>query len=178
MMRGGARSGILPSMIPTDDSLQSLARGIGERLLARRQWVATAESCTGGLIAKLLTDIPGSSGWFERGLVTYSNQAKQELLGVAEETVRRASAVSAETVQQMVQGMLKAAPVQWAVAVSGIAGPGGGSPGKPVGTVWIGWGGAGAAVSCSRYLFAGDRDAVRRCTAQAALQGLGVLLQA
>jgi nicotinamide-nucleotide amidase len=165
-------------MIPTDDALQTLARAIGERLLERGQWIATAESCTGGLIAKLFTDIAGSSGWFERGLVTYSNTAKQELLGVAADTLQRAGAVSAETVQQMVQGLLKAAPVQWEVAVSGIAGPGGGSPSRPVGTVWIGWGAAAMASSSSRFLFGGDRDAVRRYTAQAALQGLQALLQA
>ena len=164
--------------IPSDESLQSLARAIGERLLARGQWLATAESCTGGLIAKLCTDIAGSSTWFERGLVTYSNAAKRELLGVPADTLDEAGAVSAATVQEMVRGLLKAAPVQWAVAVSGIAGPGGGSADKPVGTVWIGWGGSGVAASSGRFLFDGDRDAVRRRTAQAALQGLEALLQA
>lgn len=164
--------------IPDDASLQLLARTIGERLLARGQWFGTAESCTGGLIAKLCTDIAGSSGWFERGLVTYSNAAKQELLGVSADTLQRAGAVSAETVQEMVQGLLRAAPVQWAVAVSGIAGPGGGSADKPVGTVWISWGGSDVAVSASRFLFEGDRDAVRRRSAEVALLGLDVLLQA
>ncbi|HWY25262.1 MAG TPA: CinA family protein [Nevskia sp.] len=161
---------------PDDVTLQALARAAGEKLLARQQWLATAESCTGGLIAKLCTDIAGSSRWFERGLVTYSNAAKQDLLGVPAEVVQRAGAVSAETVQAMVQGMLAHAPVQWAIAVSGIAGPDGGTPEKPVGTVWIGWGGSEVAVSCSRFLFAGDRDAVRRLSAQAALQGLLDLL--
>jgi len=165
-------------MIPSDECLQSLVRVIGERLLARGQWIATAESCTGGLIAKLCTDIAGSSAWFERGLVTYSNAAKRELLGVPSDTLDNTGAVSADTVQEMVRGLLKAAPVQWAVAVSGIAGPGGGSADKAVGTVWIGWGGTGVAASSSRFLFGGDRDAVRRCTAQAALRGLEVLLQA
>lgn len=164
--------------IPDDASLQLLARTVGERLRARGQWFGTAESCTGGLIAKLCTDIAGSSAWFERGLVTYSNAAKQELLGVSADTLQRAGAVSAETVQEMVQGLLRAAPVQWAVAVSGIAGPGGGSADKPVGTVWIGWGGSEVAVSASRYLFEGERDAVRRRSAEAALLGLDVLLQA
>ncbi|MDB5973694.1 MAG: hypothetical protein JWR07_454 [Nevskia sp.] len=162
--------------ITDDEYLQSLARTIGERLLARGQWFGTAESCTGGLIAKLCTDIAGSSAWFERGLVTYSNAAKQELLGVSADTLQRAGAVSAETVQEMVQGLLRAAPVQWAVAVSGIAGPGGGSADKPVGTVWIGWGGSETAVSVSRFVFEGDRDAVRRRSAGAALQGLLALL--
>ncbi len=164
--------------IPDDESLQSLARTIGERLLARGQWIGTAESCTGGLIAKLFTDIAGSSGWFERGLVTYSNDAKHELLGVSSDTLQRAGAVSVETVQEMVQGLLRAAPVQWAVAVSGIAGPGGGSADKPVGTVWIGWGGTDVAVSVSRFLFEGDRDAVRRHSAAAVLEGLQQLLGA
>lgn len=158
--------------IPDDTTLQTLARSAGEKLLARGQWLATAESCTGGLIAKLCTDIPGSSKWFERGLVTYSNAAKQELLGVPAEVIERAGAVSAETVQAMVQGTLAHAPVQWAVAVSGIAGPDGGSAEKPVGTVWIGWGGAGVAAACSRFRFEGDRDAVRRLSARAALEGL------
>lgn len=164
--------------IPDDASLQLLARAISERLLARGQWFGTAESCTGGLIAKLCTDIAGSSAWFERGLVTYSNAAKRELLGVSADTLQRAGAVSAETVQEMVQGLLRVAPVQWAVAVSGIAGPGGGSADKPVGTVWIGWGGGEVAVSASRFLFEGDRDAVRRRSAEAALLGLEALLQA
>jgi nicotinamide-nucleotide amidase len=162
----------------SDHALQTLARRLGEKLLARGEWLATAESCTGGLIAKLCTDSAGSSKWFERGLVTYSNAAKQELLGVPAETIQRAGAVSAETVQAMVQGMLAHAPAQWAVAVSGIAGPDGGTADKPVGTVWIGWGGADVAASCSRFPFAGDRDAVRRHSAAAALQGLLGLLDA
>lgn len=161
---------------PDDAALQALARTAGERLLAHRQWLATAESCTGGLIAKLCTDIAGSSKWFERGLVTYSNAAKQELLGVPAEVIQRAGAVSAETVQAMVQGMLARAPAQWAIAVSGIAGPDGGTPEKPVGTVWIAWAGSAVAASCSRFLFQGDRDTVRRLSAQAALEGLLALL--
>ena len=162
--------------VPTDVALQTLARQAGERLLARGQWLAAAESCTGGLIAKLCTDIPGSSRWFERGLVTYSNAAKQELLKVPAAVIESGGAVSAATVCAMAQGLLAAAPVQWALAVSGIAGPDGGSADKPVGTVWIGWGGAQVAVSCSRFLFGGDRDAVRRLSAEAALQGLLNLL--
>ncbi len=160
----------------SDEALQALARDAGDKLLARRHGLATAESCTGGLIAKLCTDIAGSSRWFERGLVTYSNAAKQELLDVPAEVIARAGAVSAETVQAMVQGVLGRTPVQWAVAVSGIAGPDGGTAEKPVGTVWIGWGGAGVAVSCSRFRFDGDRNAVRRLSARAALEGLLVLL--
>jgi nicotinamide-nucleotide amidase len=156
----------------SDESLQALARQAGERLLARGQWLAAAESCTGGLIAKLCTDIPGSSRWFERGLVTYSNAAKQELLKVPAAVIEAAGAVSAATVCAMAQGLLAAAPVQWALAVSGIAGPDGGSADKPVGTVWIAWAGADVSVSASLFQFAGDRDAVRRLSAAAALEGL------
>ena len=161
---------------PDDQVLQALANALGERLRARAEWLATAESCTGGLIAQLCTDIPGSSGWFERGLVTYSNTAKEDLLGVPAEVIASAGAVSGETVQAMVHGLLMQAPVQWAIAVSGVAGPDGGTADKPVGTVWIGWGGRDVAVSCSRLLFGGDRDAVRRLSAQAALRGLLDLL--
>jgi nicotinamide-nucleotide amidase len=161
-----------------DAALETLARAIGARLLARGEWLATAESCTGGLIAKLLTDIPGSSVWFERGLVTYSNRAKQQLLAVPGETLETFGAVSAPTALAMAKGLLAAAPVQWTVAVTGIAGPDGGTAEKPVGTVWIGWAGAGAAPSASRFRFAGGRDAVRRASAAAALAGLSALLEA
>lgn len=159
-----------------DSALQSLAGEVGQRLLARGEWLATAESCTGGLISKLLTDVAGSSAWFERGLVTYSYSAKEQLLGVPEAVLQGSGAVSAETVQAMVQGLLLAAPAQWGIAVSGIAGPSGGTPDKPVGTVWIGWGGAAVAASCSRFQFPGGRDAVRRQAARAALEGLLQLL--
>jgi nicotinamide-nucleotide amidase len=162
--------------VPGDAALQALALGVSGRLLVRKEWLATAESCTGGLVAKLCTDIAGSSHWFERGLVTYSNAAKQELLGVPAEAIQRAGAVSAESVQAMVQGLLAHAPVHWAIAISGIAGPDGGTPDKPVGTVWIAWAGKTVAASCSRFRFAGDRDAVRRLSAQAALEGLLALL--
>jgi nicotinamide-nucleotide amidase len=162
---------------PDDNLLQALAQQVAQRLLARHEWLATAESCTGGLIAKLLTDGAGSSAWFERGLVTYSNASKEQLLGVPAEVLQASGAVSAEAVQAMVQGLLLAAPVQWGIAVSGIAGPAGGTPEKPVGTVWIGWGGAAVAGSVSRFLFAGDRDAVRRQAAQKALEGLLDLLR-
>ena len=149
---------------------------VAKALLARGEALATAESCTGGLIAKLLTDIPGSSRWFERGLVTYSNEAKRELLGVPKETIEAQGAVSAATVIAMADGLLTRAPVQWTISVSGIAGPDGGSPGKPVGTVWIGWAGRSIATAASRFVFAGDREAVRAQAADAALTGLLALL--
>lgn len=162
----------------SEETCAHLARELGRQLLARGEALATAESCTGGLIAKLLTDIPGSSRWFERGLVTYSNEAKRELLGVPRETIDAQGAVSAATVIAMAEGLLARAPVAWTLSVSGIAGPDGGTPDKPVGTVWIGWAGRGLATSASRSVFAGDREAVRRQSAAAALQGLLDLIAA
>ena len=145
---------------------------IAALLLARGEWLATAESCTGGLIATRCTDIAGSSGWFERGLVSYSNRAKQELLGVAPELIGRHGAVSEETVLAMAEGLLARAPVQHAISVSGIAGPGGGSAEKPVGTVWIAWASRDGEALAQRYRFDGERGAIREQAALAALQGL------
>ncbi len=147
-------------------------------LIARKQRLAVAESCTGGMIAEWLTDLAGSSAWFDCGLVTYSNTAKHRLLGVSEETLAQHGAVSAATVLAMTQGLLARSGVDWTLAVSGIAGPDGGTADKPVGTVWIGWQGVHAAPSCSRFLFASDRTAVRRQAALAALDGLQVLIDA
>lgn len=158
------------------DSIATQVLALATRLLARNEAMATAESCTGGLIAKLLTDVPGSSRWFERGIVSYSNAAKQELLGVPAATIAAHGAVSAATVLAMAEGLLARAPVQWTVSVSGIAGPDGGTPDKPVGTVWIGWAGTGIVPAASRFVFAGDRAAVREQTVVAALQGLLDLL--
>lgn len=151
---------------------QVLVAQIAERLLARGQWLATAESCTGGLIAKLLTDRAGSSAWFERGVVSYSNAAKSELLGVPAEVLDVNGAVSEATASAMAQGLRAQAPVQWGVAVTGIAGPGGGSQDKPVGTVWLAWIDARGRVEAECRRFDGDRDAVRQQTAQRALEGL------
>ncbi|ROR29838.1 CinA family protein [Inmirania thermothiophila] len=153
-----------------------LAADVGRLLLARGWRLATAESCTGGLVAKMLTDVPGSSGWFDRGLVTYSNEAKQALLGVRGETLARHGAVSEETVREMAAGLLARAPVEVVVAVSGIAGPAGGSPDKPVGTVWLAWAVRGGAVRTQRARFAGDRAAVREQAARTALEGVRALL--
>jgi nicotinamide-nucleotide amidase len=144
---------------------------IAEQLLARREWLATAESCTGGLIAKRLTDLTGSSQWFERGVVTYSNRAKTELLGVPAPLIDRHGAVSREVVEAMALGLLARAPVQWTLAVTGVAGPTGGSAEKPVGTVWLAWANAGRAET-QHFLFQGDREQVREQTAEAALRRL------
>ncbi len=145
---------------------------LGQLLLKRREFLAVAESCTGGLIAKLVTDVPGSSAWFERGLVTYSNRAKQDLLGVPAETLAQFGAVSRETAEAMAQGLLVMTPAHWGVAVTGIAGPGGGSPEKPIGLVWMAWAQRGGGLD-SRYMqFSGEREQVRTAAANAALEGL------
>jgi len=149
-----------------------LVERIATVLRERGEWLATAESCTGGLIAKQLTDLAGSSAWFERGLVTYSNTAKMEMLAVPDEVLKTHGAVSEECALAMTRGLLRAAPVDWGVAVTGIAGPGGGSADKPVGTVWISWIRRGHAPTAHRFLFEGGRDSVRQQTAQAALEGL------
>jgi nicotinamide-nucleotide amidase len=140
--------------------------------LRRRGWrIATAESCTGGLIAAACTQRAGSSDWFERGFVTYSNAAKTELLGVDAALIAAQGAVSETVARAMAQGALRHAPVDLALAVTGIAGPGGAVPGKPVGTVWLAWGTA-AGVQAERLQLGGDRDAVRGASVHAALQRL------
>jgi len=145
---------------------------LAKALLARRESLATAESCTGGWVAKVCTDLAGSSGWFERGLVTYSNAAKQELLGVSAQTLNQSGAVSEQTVQEMVLGILRHSHAQWGLAISGIAGPGGGSADKPTGTVWIAWAGPGDWLVTRCYRFDGDRDEVRRQAVETALRVL------
>ncbi len=161
---------------PDDKALEALARHLGERLLAAGRMAATAESCTGGWIAKTLTDIAGSSAWFDRGFVTYTNAAKQDLLGVRADTLATQGAVSEATVREMVAGALARSRADVAVAVSGIAGPGGGSPEKPVGTVWLAFGARGGPARAERFRFDGDREAVRRQAVARALQGLDELL--
>lgn len=155
-----------------DAELQALAARVGERLLGLGWRLCTAESCTGGWLAKIATDLPGSSQWFDRGLVTYSNEAKQELLRVAPDTLLRFGAVSEETVAEMARGALLASRSNVAVAVSGIAGPSGGSKEKPVGTVCFGWAVSGRPVLTRTLLFPGDREAVRRSSVRAGLEGV------
>ena len=144
---------------------------LADALRARGWRMATAESCTGGMIAAACTDLAGSSDWFERGFVTYSNEAKTAMLGVPADLITAHGAVSAEVARAMAQGALQHAPVQLTVAVTGIAGPGGAVPGKPVGTVWLAWATA-AGVHAERLQLTGDRAAVRAATVQAALQRL------
>lgn len=152
-------------------AIAALVAGLADALTARGEWLAVAESCTGGLMAGACTERAGSSGWFERGLVTYSNTAKHELLGVPQAVLAQHGAVSEATVRAMAAGLLARAPVQHTVAVSGIAGPGGGSADKPVGTVWIAWADR-QQLQAERFLFTGDRAAVREQAVIAALQGL------
>ena len=153
------------------DDITQLAATLGHRLLESGARVSTAESCTGGGIAEAITRIPGSSAWFEAGYVTYSNRQKTQQLNVPEALFDQVGAVSREVVEAMAQGARLKSEAQFSVAVSGIAGPDGGSAQKPVGTVWICWG-AAQGVFAQRFQFAGDRDAVRRQTVKAALEGL------
>lgn len=159
-----------------DAQLARAARAVGERLLALGQTLVTAESCTGGWIAKTVTDVSGSSGWFDCGIVAYSYEAKQGLLGVRPETLIRHGAVSEETVLEMVSGALIHSGAGVGVAVTGIAGPSGGTADKPVGTVWIAWKRRGGYPVMKQFRFDGDRDDVRRQTVAAALSGLGEIL--
>ena len=154
-----------------EDPLLALAARLGAAALARGAMIATAESCTGGLVAGAITSVAGSSGWFERGFVTYSNLAKEQQLGVAPSTIERFGAVSEETAKAMAQGAVRGAAAQWAVAVTGIAGPDGGSPDKPVGTVWFAWVGPDHLQALKRQ-FDGDRAAVREASVRVALEGL------
>lgn len=152
--------------------LLTLSESLGARLLERGEWLATAESCTGGWVAQSITAVAGSSAWFDRGFVTYSNAAKQDMLGVPEATLRRHGAVSEATARAMALGAIAHSRADWALAITGIAGPGGGSPEKPVGTVCFAWarrdGGCEAQTGC----FAGDRAAVREQSVGHALRGL------
>jgi len=155
-----------------DQELAELSNLLGRALSARGWMLATAESCSGGLLAGAVTDTPGSSIWFERGFVTYSNESKTELLGVKPATLARYGAVSEETAREMADGAIAHSRADVAIAVTGIAGPDGGSVAKPVGMVWLAWrerhGDGGAQVYC----FPGDREAVRRCVVKAALERL------
>ncbi|MEO8675217.1 MAG: nicotinamide-nucleotide amidohydrolase family protein [Casimicrobiaceae bacterium] len=149
-----------------------LATELGRALTTRGWTAATAESCTGGLVASAITDIAGSSGWFDRGFVTYSNEAKVELLGVRAETLARHGAVSEATAREMVAGAFDRSRADIAVAVTGIAGPGGGTVEKPVGLVWLAWGVRGGPVEAISRQFPGDRAAVREASVAIALGGL------
>jgi nicotinamide-nucleotide amidase len=153
------------------DGLTELAAQLGQKMLARQAQVCTAESCTGGGIAEAITRVAGSSAWFEAGFVTYSNRQKTRQLGVAESLFTEVGAVSREVVEAMVKGSCQHSGAYFGVAVSGIAGPDGGTAEKPVGSVWLAWA-AGDQLFSVRRQFSGDRAAVRRQTVELALRGL------
>jgi len=154
------------------NELEELAETLGNCLLTRGEWLTLAESCTGGGVAQAVTAIAGSSGWFERGFVTYSNAAKIELLAVPETTLERHGAVSEAVARAMAQGALQHSRADWAVAITGIAGPGGGSTEKPVGTVCFAWARKESACEAQTCHFDGDRAAVRAQSVRQALRGL------
>ena len=156
----------------SDEELLQLAHTLGQKLHAKGWMLATAESCTGGWVAQVVTAIPGSSAWFDRGFVTYSNRAKEEMLGVTAATIETHGAVSEETVKEMAAGALAHSAAQISVALSGIAGPGGGSKQKPVGTVCIGWAMGGSDPLSTTCRLSGDREEIRSRGVAAALRGL------
>ena len=161
-----------------DAELLALSENLGSACHQRRLLLATAESCTGGWAAQVITHTAGSSAWFERGFVTYSNEAKIQMLEVRSETLHRFGAVSPETAAEMAAGALKNSRAMISLAITGIAGPTGGSPGKPVGTVCFAWCRIGEKAATETVVFAGDREAIRRQAVVYALRGLLVRLDA
>jgi nicotinamide-nucleotide amidase len=158
-------------LLNLEQSRQSLCRLVANFLLKKHYFLVTAESCTGGLIAAACTDLAGSSQWFERGFVTYSNAAKTQMLGVDADQIKQLGAVSEQVARAMAAGAITHSAAQVSVAVTGVAGPTGGSAEKPVGTVWIAWCVSGE-TSAQLYNFEGDRAMVRALTVQQALEGL------
>lgn len=155
-----------------NDPLVGLAATLGAALAARSWSIALAESCTGGMAAQCITANAGSSAYFERGFVTYSNQAKIEMLGIEPQTLERHGAVSEQTARAMALGALRHSRAQLAASITGIAGPEGGTADKPVGTVCFAWAGPEQTVRCETRHFSGDRDAIRRQSVETALRGL------
>ena len=165
-------------LLSNEELPTNIAIGLSVDLLQKKRWLlATAESCTGGMISAACTDLAGSSAWFERGFVTYSNEAKTELLGVDAALIKKHGAVSEEVARAMAQGALDRSRAQVSIAVTGVAGPTGGSKAKPVGTVWFGFS-VGGQVTSEMKRFDGDRAAVRSATVQHALKRLLELLRA
>ena len=159
-----------------DAELNALSVAVGGALAAQKLVLACAESCTGGWISEVITSTAGSSAWFDRGFVTYSNGAKRQMLGVSEQTLTNQGAVSEATAREMASGALVHSGAGIALAVTGIAGPGGGSPGKPVGTVCFAWCRDQMAAVSETHCFSGDREAIRRQAVVTSLQGLLSLL--
>jgi len=160
----------------TEDDVTALARALGRKCLGKRVVVVTAESCTGGGVATAITRIAGSAKWFDRGFVTYSNDAKREMLGVSQRSLRNHGAVSKEVAREMALGALARSPADVSVAITGIAGPTGGSRAKPVGTVWFAWASRDGMVQARRFRFKGGRVEVRLQSVSVAIQGLTDLL--
>lgn len=161
----------------TEDDITEIARTLGRACKRRKVEVVTAESCTGGGVAAAITRISGSAKWFERGFVTYANSAKRDLLGVQQRTLKENGAVSEAVAREMAVGALEHSRADVSVSVTGIAGPTGAVPGKPVGTVWFCWAARGGPVQSRRFLFKGGRIEVRRQAVAMALQGLIDLLR-
>jgi len=155
-----------------DEELFEHALSLGRALKMQGYSVVTAESCTGGWIGKVLTDVPGSSSWLYGGFITYSNEAKVRLLGVFPQTLEAFGAVSEAVVRAMAEGALAQSEADFSIAVTGVAGPDGGTPDKPVGLVWFAWARSGGETVCESRHFPGDRDAVRRSAVWYALEGL------
>jgi nicotinamide-nucleotide amidase len=169
---GGSTCKTTGSEKMTEEQMVAAAGRVAKRLLGRGWMLATAESCTGGWVAKVITDLEGSSRWFERGFVTYTNESKLEMLGVDAATVAAHGAVSEQTAAEMAAGALANSRAHVSLSITGIAGPGGGSPTKPVGTVCFGWARAGRAPLTVTCHFTGDREAVRRQAVVRALEGV------
>jgi len=163
-------------IVPSLETIHQLSDQLGRRLLEKNWRVATAESCTGGAIAAAITAIAGSSSWFEYGIVSYANHAKQKLLHVQAQSLDEQGAVSEVVVQQMLTGVLALSNANIAVAVSGVAGPSGGSAEKPVGTVWFAWGVANGVCHTQSFHFVGERNAIQQQAVARGLQGLLDLL--
>jgi nicotinamide-nucleotide amidase len=149
-----------------------IAKQIGEELKARKLMFATAESCTGGWVGQVLTSVPGSSHWYDRGFITYTNNAKRQMLGVSTDLLARYGAVSEQTARAMAQGALERSDAQVSLAITGIAGPGGGTPDKPVGTVCFAWSGENRETLTRRLHFEGERQQIRSKAVTEALSGL------
>jgi nicotinamide-nucleotide amidase len=163
---------VLVIRLPVMNELEVFAERLGQQLLNRGEWLATAESCTGGWVAQTITAIAGSSAWFDRGFVTYSNAAKVDMLGVPEITLERHGAISEATARAMAQGVLAHSRANWALGITGVAGPTGGSREKPVGTVCFAWASTDGGCEAQTCQFTGDRAAVREQSVRHALEGL------
>lgn len=159
-----------------DDELQQLAQEVGQALIAKKLMLSFAESCTGGLASAVVTGIPGSSAWFDGGVVTYSNQAKQDLLQVSTESLKQYGAVSEQVASEMANGLLKQGRADITVSVTGIAGPDGGTSQKPIGTVCFAWASKNSPVKTQRILFTGNRQEIRQQSVRAMLLGIKGLL--